>query len=112
MGSQAGYDLPKVLSHTRRACGIGDDDERVPVRLKETARSIGVLRRTVDELADSLINRLAERLVDISAQLKAMLGLNKDVTTTVSDGADVIHLLASLAADFLNPGRLNTPVGR
>lgn len=56
-----------------------------------------------------MVKGLCERRTGLFAQLEAKLRLDEHVAATVCDGADVVHLLASLTTDFLNLRSADTP---
>jgi hypothetical protein len=58
-----------------------------------------------------LVKGLCERGTGVFAQLEAKLRLDEYVAATVRDGADVVHLLAGLTADFLNLCGADAPGG-
>jgi hypothetical protein len=99
-----------VHSHGSGASGIGENDEGIPARFKGPPRPVRISWRAVQELSDRLVNGLPQSGIRGSAELETMLCLDEDVPAAIRDGANVIHLMTSLAADLLHVRSTHPPV--
>jgi hypothetical protein len=109
MTSEPSDHITQVVPNGARRADIGTDNKRVAAWHKSPPGTVWAWRRTANKLADSLVESLRQRGTSRFAHLKAEFRLDKYEAAPVGDGADVIHLLASLTPDFLNLRRTDTP---